>query len=425
MPYYLNNASSASAAVNIPQITIGATVGDYIEIKAVANSGNTTNTYRVFGDRLSGSFTNFVEISPTQVLLRANSGTNLVFNSGYTQPSVGSIFTLRLTKSSSTQWSALLNGSSIGTATSSGSLIVNGIGRISNTTTECFRGGFYYVAISDNGGASATRYYDPSGTSSGTTLFDTASGQNGTQVGTWPANDSEWVFYSSGGTAYADLLNGAAFSSSVGTLVSSIAHLDALVGATYTSSIGTLASSTAHTDVLSGVSYTSSINSLNATRGYGDTLSGLTYSASVGQLDARRGYSSLLVGGSYAYTVGNLESTNTSAAGRDDALQGVNLSFAVGSLVSTVQRNTTLAGLSYTSAVGNLSASLAYNSALLGLTYSASVNTLLHTWSGEVTVTIEGYTIRYADSIVAAAYANDIISAGYAADILERITWQH
>jgi len=424
MPYYLNNASSSSAAVNIPSIVVGATVGDYIEVKAVANSGNPSNNYRVIGQQ--SGFSNFIEIRPASAAL-ACGGSSVTFTTGYTQPAVGTIFTVRFTRASSTTWRCTFNGSVLGSDLfNSANLTIDCIGRFANSTTEAFRGGFYYVAISTNGGASATRYYDPSGTSSGTILPDTVnSANNGTQVGTWPANDSEWVFYSSGGTAYADLLNGATFSSSVGALVSSIAHLDALVGVTYTSSIGTLASSTAHTDVLNGVSYTSSVNSLNATRGYGDMLSGLTYSASVGQLDATRGYSSLLVGGAYAYTVGNLESTNTSAAGRDDALQGVNLSLVVGSLVSTVQRNTTLAGLSYTSAVGNLSASLAYNSALLGLTYSTSVNTLLHTWSGEVTVTIEGYTIRYADSIVAAAYANDIISAGYAADILERITWQH
>ncbi len=401
MPYYLNNASSASAAVNIPSIVVGATVGDYIEVKAVANSGNPSNNYRVIGQQ--AGFSNFIEIRPASAAI-ACGGSSVTFTTGYTQPTVGTIFTVRFTRASSTTWRCTFNGSVLGSDLfNSANLTIDCIGRFANSTTEAFRGGFYYVAISTNGGASATRYYDPSGTSSGTTLFDTASSQNGTQVGTWPANDSEWVFYSSGGAAYADLLS----------------------GATLTSSIGTLASSTAHTDVLSGASYTSSVNSLNATRGYGDTLSGLTYSASVGQLDARRGYSSLLVGGAYAYAVGNLESTSTSATGRDDALQGVSLSFAVGSLVSTVQRNTTLAGLSYTSAVGNLSASLGYNSALLGLTYSASVNTLLHTWSGEVTVTIEGYTIRYADSAVAAAYANDIISAGYAADILERITWQH
>lgn len=199
MPYYLNNASSASAAINIPQIVIGATVGDYVEIKAVANSGNPTNTYRLFGDRLNSGFTNLVEMSSSQVLLRANSATNLAFSTGYTQPAVGAIFTLKIVKSSSTQWQAFLNGSSIGTATSSNTLIINGLFRISNTTADCFRGGVYYAAISDNGGVFATRYYNPSSTSSGTVLPDTVnSANNGNQVGTWPANDSEWVFYSSG-----------------------------------------------------------------------------------------------------------------------------------------------------------------------------------------------------------------------------------
>lgn len=332
--------------------------------------------------------------------LRSTGNANWIVATGVTLTNFN-VFRIRTTFDGTTRLQQLfVNGSLIASRNPTNANFA-GFGALFALANDATRSGeFRYLKWTDFVTPANNRLWDARvGNGTQTVLNETVTGATASLTNL----NYSWVFYSSGGTAYADLLNGATFSSSIGTLVSS----------------------TAHTDVLSGASYTSSVNSLNATRGYGDTLSGLTYSASVGQLDARRGYSSLLVGGSYAYTVGNLESTNTSATGRDDALQGVSLSISVGSLVSTVQRNTTLAGLSYTSAVGNLSASLAYNSALLGLTYSASVNTLLHTWSGEVTVTIEGYTIRYADSAIAAAYANDIISAGYAADILERITWQH
>lgn len=199
MPYYLNNASSASAGINIPTVVIGATVGDYIEIKAVANSGNPSNNYRVAGQQ--SGYNNFIEIRPTSAFLGAG-GSGIGFTTGYTQPSVGSVFTVRFTRASSTTWRCTLNGSVLGADLfNSNNCTLDAFFRFSSSTTEAFRGGIYYVAISTNGGASVTRYYNPSSTSSGTVLPDTVnSANNGNQVGTWPANDSEWVFYSSGGT---------------------------------------------------------------------------------------------------------------------------------------------------------------------------------------------------------------------------------
>lgn len=197
MPYYLNNASSASAGINIPSVVIGATVGDYIEIKAVANSGNPSSNYRLAGQQ--SGFSNFIEIRPASAAI-ACGGSSVTFTTGYTQPAVGSIFTIRFTRASSTTWRCTLNGSVLGADLfNSNNCTLDAFFRFASSTSEAFRGGIYYVAISTNGGASVTRYYDPSSTSSGTVLPDTVnSANNGNQVGTWPANDSEWVFYSSG-----------------------------------------------------------------------------------------------------------------------------------------------------------------------------------------------------------------------------------
>jgi hypothetical protein len=93
-------------------------------------------------------------------------------------------------------------------------------------------------------------------------------------------------------------------------------------------------------------------------------------------------------------------------------------------MLSTVQRASVLNGIAFNSSLGSLTTGLGYNSALSGAVYSSAVGQLTSTRSGEVTVTIEGYTIKFADSAIAAAYANNGISAGYATDILE-ITWQH
>jgi hypothetical protein len=314
----------------------------------------------------------------------------------------GNVHTYRLEHDAGGAWRAYRDGSLFGSGTFSSSTVAAPliwIGQGNNSSNSFCSMDLEYLEVT--GVTNAQKWNADLSGGTGSTL-PTVSGSNQATLINFPTDNSQWIS-AGGATAYADVLS----------------------GFTMSQSVGNLAAVRGYSAQLSGVLLSYSAGSAESTRGYSSLLNGVSYSLSVGDMSTVRGYSSLLNGGTYAYAVGNLESTSASAIGRDDALQGVILSFAVGSLVSTVQRNTTLAGLSYTSTAGALSASLAHNSALLGLAYSASVNTLTSTWSGEVTVTIEGYTIRYADSIVAAAYANDIISAGYAADILEQITWQH
>lgn len=404
MPYYLNNASSASAAINIPQIVIGATVGDYVEIKAVANSGNPTNAYRLFGDRLNSGFTNLVEVSSAQVTLRANSAANLVFNVGYTQPAVGEIFTLKIVKSSSTQWQAFLNGSSIGTATSSNTLIINGLFRISNTTFECFRGGIYYVAISDNGGVSATRYYDPSSTSSGTVLPDTVnSANNGNQVGTWPADNSEWVFYSSGASNYTDTLLAGSYAHSGSLLNSSVGYSSALQTGSFAHSGSVLSSVTARSSTLQAGSY-----------GHSGSL-----------LGSSAGYSSALQSGAFSYSGSELQSIiQNGAQNYSDTLLGGSFAHAGSALQSAIARNSTLLAGSYSHSGSNLSASLAFYSTLNGGAYSHFGSMLQSTVSGQVTVSIEGYTITFAADDVSGAFAADTVAATFINDYVSA-TWSN
>jgi len=131
----------------------------------------------------------------------SGAGGGAAITTGYVKPAVGVVFTLRITKVTSTTWQAQLDGVNLGAPVFlGGNPIFDCIGRFANSTSEAFRGGFYYVAFSDNGGVSATRYYDAKASrGTGTLLPDTVnSANNGAQVGTWPADNSEWVFYSSG-----------------------------------------------------------------------------------------------------------------------------------------------------------------------------------------------------------------------------------
>lgn len=183
--WYLNNTASPSAAVTIPYADIGASVGNYVEIKAVAFAGNPTGYYRLLSDNNSG-WNTILEMQPTALFFKDGINSNTI-TAGYTQPPVGSVFTLRITRASSTTWQLSLNGSNLGSPVPAGAgFTINTIGRLNNSATEAFRGGYYYVAISTNGGVSATRYYDPSvGNGGSSTLIDTIGGQHGAYVGDW------------------------------------------------------------------------------------------------------------------------------------------------------------------------------------------------------------------------------------------------
>ena len=73
-------------------------------------------------------------------------------------------------------------------------------------------------------------------------------------------------------------------------------------------------------------------------------------------------------------------------------------------------------GATYTSAGGSLGSILGYSSSLSGGNYTSAGNRLISTWSGEVTVTIEGYTIMFADDSVSALFGADNVSANFELD---------
>jgi hypothetical protein len=192
------------------------------------------------------------------------------------------------------------------------------------------------------------------------------------------------------------------------------AYEDTLSGASYSASVGSLVSTRGFNDTLNGISYSGAIGDMIAARGYASELNGVTCSATVGSLSSLRGYSSLLSAADYGAAIGNLISTLDGAIAYSDFLSGFSSSVALGDLVSSVQRSSILNGLAYGFSVGDLTASLGYSSALSGFHSSSSIGQLTSTVSGEVTVTIEGYTISFVETAVAAVYAVDSISVQYA-----------
>ncbi len=92
-----------------------------------------------------------------------------------------------------------VNGVTQGTATFSGVMHINLIGLRSGWSNLPSPMRLYYLDLQDLAVPANSRYYDPSLSGGTGNALPTVQGTNyGTQVGTWPSDNTEWVFYASG-----------------------------------------------------------------------------------------------------------------------------------------------------------------------------------------------------------------------------------
>ena len=405
MAWYLNYSfvdANKFITASIPASTSNAGLPLQIEWEIEFEARKNGTEFIIASTAFNTTSTLFFIRSGTDFELRSPSNSNWLVTTGVTLTNFN-VFKIRSTFDGTTRLQTLsINGTTIATRSPTTAAIGEMASFFGLNSNSNRHGDFKYFKFTDFVTPANNRLYDANASGgSGTILPETIGGFNGNQSGTWPADNSEWVFYSSG-SAYSDILS----------------------GVTFTSSVGSLTSTRAKADTLSGASYSSSVGNLTATKGYTSTLSSISFTSSVGSLTASRGYSSVLNASTYSSAIGSLTSTTTSASGYDSLLAGLLYTSSLGEMMSTVQRASVLNGIAFNSSIGSMTAGLGYNSTLSGAVYSSSIGALTSTRSGEVTVTIEGYTIKFADSAIAAAYAKNGISAGYAADILE-ITWQH
>ena len=94
-------------------------------------------------------------------------------------------------------------------AVTGASLFTSGLGSMLSFASSSRTGDLYYVEIYNN--AILQHNYDPSASNgTGTTLIDTVGGNNGTLVN-FPADNSQWVFYESGGGEYTATISSTTF----------------------------------------------------------------------------------------------------------------------------------------------------------------------------------------------------------------------
>ena len=197
MPYLLESTSENRYANPASKLIIGANVGDYLEYKGYGLAGNTGDIYRILAEK--SGFGNYLLVSPEGVVFKVG-GTEYTLSSGYVQPLLSEVFVVRIAKISPTVFEAFLNGISIGQViTPSGTKFEpDQFFSVDSRAVLGLRGGSYYLEVCTNGTGLATNRWENT-TGTGSEWIDQIAGNNAIQMGSWPTDDSEWVYYQPAG----------------------------------------------------------------------------------------------------------------------------------------------------------------------------------------------------------------------------------
>lgn len=341
-------------------------------------------------------------ITPTRTLAMYVTGTLRYQTAANFFLQDGNVHTYRLEHDAGGAWRAYRDGTLFGSGTFTSSTTAAPliwIGQGNNASNSFCSMDLEYLEVT---GVTNAQKWDANLSGGTGTTLPTTSGTNQATLINFPTDNSQWQGFSSG-TAYADTLQAGA----------------------YTSAGSALAATQGYSSQLGGASFTSDGGQLSSLLGFNSTLDGANYTSSGGELTSVRGYGDTLTGGSYNYSGGLLISTFSGAAqSYIDTLLGGSYTSLGASLTSNRDYVSQLSGGSYTSAGGSLSAFYGYSSTLNGGNYTSAGNRLISTWSGEVTVTIEGYTIRFADDQISARFHADDVSATFDNDNVS-VTWRH
>ncbi|MDB4028381.1 putative Ig domain-containing protein [Flavobacteriaceae bacterium] len=188
MAHLVGNASGTVVANS--EFSIGAAVGDYIEIDAATQEYNPSGVVVLL--RSSTREFSSVIMRNSGVRVRAESGTNDYFGTGFTLPTVGQRFLLRMVRVTS-GFEVIMDGSSIGSLASAGNTLI--VDMFSGNGAGSDDGFFdlYGVRVSTDGGATETNYYDPSAALPNGSVLPDTTGSNDAILAGHPTDGSQWV----------------------------------------------------------------------------------------------------------------------------------------------------------------------------------------------------------------------------------------
>ena len=190
MPYLIRNLEDNARLNLVSTITVGDNVGDYVEFKISGLAGNSSNVYRILG--LISGYGSLLEVKLNVVSFRSTTQVDL---SGFLRPAENIPFTVKIERTTGGPWQLIFDGTVV-SSEAGGNIIFSQFLNFSSSL-EAFHGDCYYIeACTDGTGVATNRWENTTGT--GAVLVDQIGTNDATQAGTWPADDSEWVFYSTG-----------------------------------------------------------------------------------------------------------------------------------------------------------------------------------------------------------------------------------
>lgn len=202
MAYYLNYSfvdANKFITASIPASTTNVSLPLRIEWEVEFEARKNGTEFIVASTAFNTTSTLFFIRSGTDFELRSPSNSNWLVTTGVTLTNFN-LFKIRSTFNGTTAIQTLhINGSLIATrnpTTAAIGEIASFFGLNSNSNRH---GDFKYFKFTDFVTPANNRLYDANASGgTGTILPETIGGFNGNQSGTWPGDDSEWVFYSSG-----------------------------------------------------------------------------------------------------------------------------------------------------------------------------------------------------------------------------------
>jgi hypothetical protein len=279
MPWLLSftGGSGTSGAISHPAVLSGATSFD-VEIDFVPRVVSTGYT-PVFSNNDGGASTRHAMYlwggSRAEIAFIIG-GARRVINSPAGTFAAGTRYKVNVVYNGSTL-QMLVNGTSVASTAATGTVGgASGLNTIGANLTETRpQIDLYGYKITENG--ALVRNYDPSASGgTGTVLPELInSANNGTQIGIWPANNDEWVFYSSGGTPFSGTLGKTSLTPAAKTLAISVGWRSNIVKTNAVVSPDQLGVTLGAVNVLSKNSYNVALKQLSLTVGVNLPFAGL------------------------------------------------------------------------------------------------------------------------------------------------------
>lgn len=228
MAYYLSNEPSSATkfiAISTQAATTDAGRPLQVEWEVEFEAARMSTDLPIAATSATVATTLLFLRTGTDFEFRTSGSTNWIVTTGVDLTNFNK-FLLRTTFDGTTRFQTLHINDVLVASRNPGNSGIGALGALFPLSNSTRFGGLKYFKFTDFVTPANNRHWDANASGGvGNVLPETLAGANGTQQGTWPANDSEWVFYDAGGATTADIsydIGGIEFSVSASSLAPSL-----------------------------------------------------------------------------------------------------------------------------------------------------------------------------------------------------------